>query len=152
MKITLISVGKTKADATTELLREYEKRLRGSVQLIELSASKNADPATRKTTEAQAIIAAIPLHSAVLVLDERGKNLTSAALANTLQAWQNQGFSQLCVIIGGADGLTDDVRARADLVLALGSLTWPHRLVRVLILEQLYRAFSILSGHPYHRE
>jgi 23S rRNA (pseudouridine1915-N3)-methyltransferase len=152
MKITIISIGKTKADAAGDLIAEYQKRLRGQLHFLELPASKDSNVATRKAREATSILAAIPKGAAVLVLDEGGKNPTSIQLADKIRAWQNRGFSELCAIIGGADGLDKTVLARADYVCAFGAMTWPHRLVRVMISEQLYRAFSILSGHPYHRE
>jgi len=85
------------------------------------------------------------------VLDGRGKMLDSAGLARQLGSWRDQGTAGITFVIGGADGLGDDVLARADLVLSLGAMTWPHQLVRVMLAEQLYRAQTILSGHPYHR-
>jgi 23S rRNA (pseudouridine1915-N3)-methyltransferase len=86
----------------------------------------------------------------VVVLDERGTTLTSTGLAERLGKWRDQGVRQVAFVVGGAYGLTDAVRQRADLVLSLSAMTFPHQLVRVLFAEQLYRAFSILRGTPYH--
>jgi 23S rRNA (pseudouridine1915-N3)-methyltransferase len=152
MKITIISIGKVKADGVADLIAEYRKRLRGTVQILELPASKAVAPNLRKTQEAKAVLAALPKDAVIMVLDERGKNPTSREFAAQIQVWQNQGRNHLCVLIGGADGLDKTVVQRADMVCALGAMTWPHRLVKIMLLEQLYRAFTILDGHPYHRD
>ena len=86
-----------------------------------------------------------------MALDERGRSLSSAAFADYLGRRRDEGVADLAFVIGGADGLAERVRSRADLVLSLGAPTWPHLLVRGLLAEQLYRAQSILAGHPYHR-
>jgi 23S rRNA (pseudouridine1915-N3)-methyltransferase len=115
--------------------------------LPESRARREAD---RRAEEGAAILDKAA--SAVLVaFDERGKALTSEAFAERLAAWRNQGRSAANFIIGGADGLDERVRAAADLVVSFGALTLPHQLVRVLVVEQLYRALTILAGHPYHR-
>ena len=88
----------------------------------------------------------------VIALDERGKNLTSADLARKLGQWRDEGRADVAFLIGGADGHGPGVKERADLVLSLGAMTWPHMLVRALLAEQLFRAQCILEGHPYHRE
>jgi 23S rRNA (pseudouridine1915-N3)-methyltransferase len=85
-------------------------------------------------------------------MDERGKSLPSLKFADKIRDLQNQGRSHIQFIIGGADGLGDDIRKRADLLLSFGAQTWPHMLARVMLLEQIYRCQQILSGHPYHRE
>jgi 23S rRNA (pseudouridine1915-N3)-methyltransferase len=102
--------------------------------------------------EAERLAGAISRDAVVIALDENGRNLTSRALANRIGAWQTQGRSEFAFLVGGPDGLDPALIQRADLVLALGRMTWPHRLVRVLLAEQLYRAGTILAGHPYHRE
>ncbi len=145
MNITILAIGKTKDDATTDLVAEYCKRLSWRVKISDLPQKNKADDGAR-------LIAAIPKQSFVIALDEHGDNLSSQKLAAKIQSWQNAGHSHLCFIIGGADGLSAEVLRRADFNLALGKMTWPHRMVKVMILEQLYRANTILSGHPYHRE
>jgi 23S rRNA (pseudouridine1915-N3)-methyltransferase len=84
-------------------------------------------------------------------LDGRGKTFSSEALAKQISAWQQRGDGSVVFLVGGADGLAESVRERADLLLSLGTMTWPHMLVRVMLIEQLYRAQQILAGHPYHR-
>jgi 23S rRNA (pseudouridine1915-N3)-methyltransferase len=98
------------------------------------------------------LLAAIPDKAKIIALDERGTSLTSVQLAKKIETWRDEGFADMAFLIGGADGHDPSIRDKADLILNLGTLTWPHMLVRVLIAEQLWRAHSILSGHPYHRE
>lgn len=98
------------------------------------------------------ILAALPAGARFVALDEHGANLTSRVLAERLAAWRDQGVATLAFAIGGAGGLGRAVIERADAVLSLGALTWPHLLVRGMLLEQLYRAQQILAGHPYHRD
>ena len=101
--------------------------------------------------EAAAISAVIPAKSALVALDERGDNIDSAAFARHLGRWRDEQIASTIFIIGGADGLSPDLRRMAKLKMAFGSATWPHQMVRVMLLEQIYRAATILSGHPYHR-
>lgn len=144
MKVTLIAVGKVRG-AYAELAAEYAKRLTGSLTVRELAAP------TQKA-EGTAILAALPPKAFVVLLDEHGKDLTSRELADKVAMWQDQGVAELAFVIGGADGLTDEVKARGDFTLGLGRKTWPHKMVRVMLIEQLYRAQQINSGHPYHRD
>jgi 23S rRNA (pseudouridine1915-N3)-methyltransferase len=101
--------------------------------------------------EASAISAAIPEKSVVIALDQRGDNIDSEAFARHLGRWRDDQVANSIFIIGGADGLSPELRRMAKLRLAFGSATWPHQMVRVMLLEQLYRAATILAGHPYHR-
>lgn len=101
-------------------------------------------------SEAARLSRALPEGAAVIALDERGELATSEALATRIGEWRDTG-RDLAFLIGGADGLDEAIRTRADWRLALGRLTWPHLLVRLLLAEQLYRASTILAGHPYHR-
>lgn len=105
----------------------------------------------RRAREGEALLAAIPGGARIVALDERGRSESSEALANRLGRWRDDGVRTAGFIIGGADGLDESVRKKADLVLSFGALTWPHMLVRAMLAEQLYRAQSILAGHPYHR-
>jgi len=139
--------------AEAELLASYQARLRWTFSLHELEVKKPArETASRMAQEADLIEASIPKGAAVIALDERGKDITSRDLAGRLNDFANRSYPAICFIIGGADGLDTRIRKRADLTLALGKLTWPHMLVRAMIVEQIYRAQSILAGHPYHRD
>lgn len=145
MKTTVIAVGKMKDRAQRALYDDYAARLTPAPTLHELSQDG-------KEPEAKAIAKLLDDDAYIVVLDERGKALTSMEFSGALQNAMNQGKSHLQVVIGGADGLTDEIRKRAHLLLAFGKLTWPHMLARIMLLEQIYRARQILAGHPYHRE
>jgi len=101
--------------------------------------------------EATAIQAHIPDRSVIVAMDERGQNLGSTVFARNLGRWRDEGSAHTIFMIGGADGLSPELRRKAKLAIAFGSTTWPHQMVRVMLLEQLYRAATILAGHPYHR-
>ena len=146
MKLLIAAIGKAKAGPELQLYHDYVKRLSWKVTLKELDVR----PAS-KEKEADKLLSACEGYARLIALDETGKQFSSPQFAQQLGAWQQAGHSSLAFVIGGADGLHESVRARAHLVWALGSLTWPHMLVRALLAEQLYRAQSILSGHPYHR-
>ncbi|HEX9768916.1 MAG TPA: 23S rRNA (pseudouridine(1915)-N(3))-methyltransferase RlmH [Kiloniellales bacterium] len=151
MRITLVAVGRARSDATTALYRDYTKRLRWPLGLHEIAERRSLPPETRKQREGERLIAAVPTGARVVALDERGKSLDSPAFAALLKRWQDEGVGDLAFVIGGAEGLSGALLARADLTLSFGPMTWPHLLVRVLLAEQLYRAQCILDGHPYHR-
>jgi 23S rRNA (pseudouridine1915-N3)-methyltransferase len=146
MKLLIAAIGKAKPSPELSLFQEYVKRMAWKVTLKELDVR----PAS-KEKEAEKLLAACEGYARLVALDETGRQFTSPQFARQLGEWQQAGHSSLAFVIGGADGLHESVRARAQLVWALGSLTWPHMLVRALLAEQLYRAQSILSGHPYHR-
>ena len=101
--------------------------------------------------EAAAISALLPDKHALVALDERGKSVDSAGFAQQLGRWRDEGLAQTVFVIGGADGLSPELQRKASLRIAFGSATWPHQMVRVMLLEQIYRAATILAGHPYHR-
>lgn len=151
MRYRLIAVGKARPGPERALFESYAKRLRPPIELVEVEEKRKLPAEALKAREAALIAAKLPGDAALIALDERGALLDSPGLADRLGAWRDAGQGQVAVVVGGADGLDADLRGRADLVLALGRLTWPHMLVRGLIAEQLYRAESILAGHPYHR-
>jgi 23S rRNA (pseudouridine1915-N3)-methyltransferase len=150
MKIHILAIGKARGPEA-EWAAEYQKRLGPSVVVQEFAAPKSLPPDATQKAEAQLLLKAIPAKATVILLDERGKDMSSRDFAAKLATWQEQA-SDIAFIIGGADGHTDDLRARANVMLGFGKLTWPHRLVRVMLLEQIYRARQILAGHPYHRD
>ena len=156
MKLHIIAVGQKMPDWISAGFDEYAKRMprETSINLIELKPEKRASGKTGeqiKTAERDRILAAIPRDSTVWALDERGEQLTTLVLATHLREWQGAGCD-ICFIIGGADGLHDDVKQRGDKLFSLSRLTLPHGMVRVLLAEQLYRAWSVTQNHPYHRE
>jgi len=160
MRVLVLAVGRMKKGAEADLADRYLKRaaqagraigLR-SIEIVEIRESRAPDAERRKLEEAIAIANVIPEGAAVVLLDERGDGLGSAAFANQLGRWRDAGQPVTAFVIGGADGLSDTLRDKARITLNFGQATWPHQLVRIMLLEQLYRAVTILSGHPYHRE
>lgn len=135
------------------LMSDYLKRLPWKHSVTEIDIKKQAaNPEERKLREAERLLATVPDGAALVALDETGKSLTSRAFAGRIDDWQSTGYSHIAFVIGGADGLHSTILQKADLKLAFGTLTWPHMLVRVLLAEQIYRAWSINAGHPYHRD
>ena len=121
------------------------------MELKEIEIKKDLAADVRKMREGEALLAAIPTGAKIVALDERGRSEASEAFAKRLGRWRDDGVRTIGFVIGGADGLDEAVRKKADFVLSFGAPTWPHMLVRAMLAEQLYRAQSILAGHPYHR-
>ena len=144
MKTHILAIGRLRG-AHAELCAEYAKRLTDPVIIKELTAPTAEG-------EGRALLAALPPKALVVVLDEHGKDLSSRELAAKLAGWKDQGMRDIAFVIGGADGLSEAVKAKAGFTLGLGRKTWPHKLARVMLLEQLYRVQQINSGHPYHRD
>lgn len=136
MKIKIVAAGKLKNSPLLDLCQEYLKRISWSVTLKEVDAHKAADP-----------------NSFTVLLDERGETLSSPDFAKKLGQWRTQApGNEITLLIGGPDGFSDDMRKQAKFLMSFGKQTWPHMLVRVMLLEQIYRAQQILAGHPYHRD
>ena len=119
--------------------------------IIEIRESRASDPARRMTEESIAIANVIPEDGAMVILDERGESMSSPSIAGRLQGWRAQNKATVAFIVGGHDGLAPSLREKAELAIAFGAATWPHRLARIMLLEQIYRAITLLAGHPYHR-
>jgi 23S rRNA (pseudouridine1915-N3)-methyltransferase len=122
-----------------------------AVEIIEIRESRAQETGKRMIEESIALANLLPAKAAVIMLDERGENLDSRSFAAKLGRWRDDGRPDAVFMIGGDDGLVPTLREKATMTLALGAATWPHQLVRGMLLEQIYRAMSILSGHPYHR-
>lgn len=159
MRIIVAAVGRLKRGPETELSERYRKRAAQTgrnlglrdVEIIEIRESRADEAGKRMLEESIALANIIPQNAAVVLLDGRGENLDSAGLATQLANWRGNDRPAVVFVIGGADGLAASLRDKAELRLAFGAATWPHQLVRVMLLEQLYRATTILTGHPYHR-
>ena len=159
MRIEVHAVGRLKAGPERELADRYFDRLAKAGPGIGLefagvhetpeSRARSADE--RRREEGERLSARLPAGAALLLLDERGKNITSEALAERIGALRDAGRKNLVLAIGGPDGHDPALANAAELVLSFGAMTWPHQIVRLLAAEQLYRAATILSGHPYHR-
>ncbi|HJT07916.1 MAG TPA: 23S rRNA (pseudouridine(1915)-N(3))-methyltransferase RlmH [Stellaceae bacterium] len=151
MRLHIVAVGKLKAGPHAALARHYAERLAWPLAVREVEEKRPLPAAELKEREGALLLAAAPAGAVLIALDEHGRSLTSPAFAQKLAQWRDGGITDLAFVIGGADGLADQVRQKARLVLSLGAMTWPHLLVRGMLLEQLYRAQQILAGHPYHR-
>lgn len=152
MHFTIISIGKWKSGPEKALYEHYAGRLPWKLTLRECELKKNAPPNLCKEKEAELLLAACEGHEAIYALDEKGKDITSTSLAHQLQNTRERGIRNTAFLIGGSDGLHDSVRSKATFLFSLGRVTWPHLLVRGLLAEQLYRSYTILNNHPYHRE
>ncbi len=161
MKLRVLAVGRLKAGPEQALIAEYAKRLQWPLSLEEVEERRPLAGPALKTREGELLAAALdqgrgrkaePGRRVLVALDEKGKSLTSRDFARQLAGWQDQGAAEAVFLLGGADGLAESLRKRADLLLSLGQMTWPHMLARAMLVEQIYRAQQILAGHPYHRD
>jgi 23S rRNA (pseudouridine1915-N3)-methyltransferase len=159
MRLVVAAIGKLKDGPERELAERYRKRAEQTgrrigfrdTEIVEIRESRAQEVGKRMIEESIALANVIPDKAVLMILDERGESLDSATLASRLGRWRDDGRPAGVFIIGGDDGLAPTLRDKATLRLAFGAATWPHQLVRIMLLEQIYRAVSILSGHPYHR-
>ena len=152
MNLHIIAIGRSRRGPEQALFDHYLRRMRWPLRLREIEEKRPLSGPALKSREAELLLSAVPEGAVVVALDARGKALSSPDLAERLGGWRENGRRDVAFVIGGADGLDEAVRQRADLTLSFGRLTWPHMLVRPMLAEQLYRAQQILAGHPYHRE
>lgn len=155
MKLSIVAAGRIRSGPERALVDDYAARTTASGRTVALGPLEEVEVELKKSDKAgatAALLEKVPPGAALAVLDERGKPLSSADIAATLAAWRDGGRRDAAFLVGGADGLDAEARRRADLVLAFGPQTWPHKLVRVMLAEQIYRAVSICAGSPYHRE
>jgi 23S rRNA (pseudouridine1915-N3)-methyltransferase len=159
MRIVVAAVGRLKQGPERELAERYRKRAAdagrsagvSACDIIEIKESRAGDAARRMLEESIAIANIIPEDGVIVILDERGESMRSSDFAGRLQGWRSQDKPAVAFIIGGDDGLAPGLREKSNMAIAFGAATWPHQLVRIMLLEQLYRAVTILAGHPYHR-
>ncbi|WP_182085975.1 23S rRNA (pseudouridine(1915)-N(3))-methyltransferase RlmH [Aureimonas sp. ME7] len=159
MRLWIVAVGRMKSGPEPELVARYLDRLRKSGTALglewggvtELTEARQTTTPERKRDEAARIADALPAGARFVVLDETGKTPDSPEFADLIARWRDSGIRDLAFVIGGPDGLDPSLRAKAEKAIAFGRLTLPHQIVRILLAEQLYRATTILSGHPYHR-
>jgi 23S rRNA (pseudouridine1915-N3)-methyltransferase len=160
MRLTIAAVGRLKQGPERQLTERYRERATKagralgirSLDIVEINESRSREAERRRLEESIAIATLIPEGAVLVLLDEQGSNLRSKAFAETLGCWRDDGRAEAVFVIGGPDGLAPSLSDKADLTLSFGAATWPHQLVRIMLLEQLYRAVTILAGHPYHRD
>ncbi len=152
MKIVIAAVGRLRDAPSRALFEDYAKRLSWPVAVREVELKRALSGSQAKAEEGRLLLDAIGDRSTLVALDEHGAEWSSADFAARVGAWRDQGIAELAFAIGGADGHADAVLDRAAATVAFGRMTWPHRLARVMLVEQIYRAQQIIAGHPYHRE
>jgi len=159
MRLVVAAVGRLKQGPERDLAQRYRERIANAgravgfreIELVEIAESRAREPDRRKTEEAIALAQLVPDRAVTILLDERGEDLGSAGFADALRRWRDDARPAAVFFIGGPDGVAHNLREDADLCLAFGAATWPHQLVRIMLMEQLYRAVTLLAGHPYHR-
>ncbi len=151
LRLTIASAGRFKSGPERALFEHFRDRVSWQIALREIEVAGTGAGAARLKREADGIEAAIPAGARRVALDARGKALSSDDFARILADWRDAGQREVAFLIGGADGLDPGLIASSDLVLSYGSVTWPHLMVRSMLMEQIYRAQQILAGHPYHR-
>ncbi len=155
MEYETIFLGKTKVNFLSEGINEYDKRLshyaKHSIRLIKEKKNSSLSIEARKQQEGKLLLDQISEGAYLVALDFRGKQLTSEQLADTISQWEIQNIRKVCFVIGGPDGLSDEVRNRADMMLSFSKMTFTHDMIRLFLLEQLYRAHTIKAGEKYHK-
>ncbi len=159
MRIQIAAIGRMKQGPERELVARYLERAIGTgkslsltgFEVAEFAESRATSASARKVEEARSLRGALPEASILVLLDEHGKSMGSDAFAQQIGRWRDSARQAVSFVIGGPDGLDPALAKDAALMLSFSPLTWPHQMVRIMLAEQLYRATTILSGHPYHR-
>ena len=160
MKLLLAAVGRMKSGPARDLCDDYAGRVRlqgrgigiRDLAIREFPESAHSDTDARRRDEGERVRAALAPHSCVIALDERGRTPSSREFAGWLSDWLDQGVSDVAFLIGGPDGHDGELKRGCDRLLSFGPMTWPHQMARAMLCEQLYRAVTILTKHPYHRD
>jgi 23S rRNA (pseudouridine1915-N3)-methyltransferase len=152
IRFRLLVVGRLRSGPLQELQAHFTGRIMPRPTIVEVGERRFLPAAALKAREGELILGALPAGIPLIALDEHGIQWSSRALAERIANWRDRGSAELAFAIGGPDGLAATVLDHADVILSLGSMTWPHFLVRGMLLEQLYRTQQILAGHPYHRD
>lgn len=160
MQIFIGAIGRLKKSDELNLCNKFETRIKnagaqlGFTQLnhLDFDEAKSPQVQTRKTEEAKKLLNAVPKGALIVALDENGKHFTSPEFSTKIANYRDDGYPAIAFLLGGPDGHGQDVLNQADLKLSLSKMTWPHQIARALLFEQIYRAITIMSGHPYHRE
>src|SRR5262245_60054121 len=159
MRILIVAVGRMKHGPERELAERYLKRAVAAgrsvglsdFDVVEIKQSRAGNPERRNLEESIAIATVIPDGAVIVLMDTRGESMSSASFAGRLRGWSEQDRKAVAFVIGGDDGLAPSLWEKSSLASSFGSATWPHQLARIMLLEQLYRAVTIMAGHPYHR-
>ncbi|MGL1919749.1 MAG: 23S rRNA (pseudouridine(1915)-N(3))-methyltransferase RlmH [Hyphomicrobiales bacterium] len=160
MQLFVAGIGRLKKSDELNLCNKFETRIKNAgqqlgftqFQHIDFDEDKSSSVQVRKSNEAKKLLAAVPKGALIVALDEFGKHFTSKDFSLKIADYRDDGYPTIAFLLGGPDGHGQDVLNQADLKLSLSKMTWPHQIARALLLEQIYRAITIMSGHPYHRE
>jgi len=153
MKIQILAIGKMKKNCPEkQIIDDYIKKTLWPVEIHEAEEHRPLSPEQIKEAEGKLLEKMIPKGAKVIVLDEKGKQLNSHEFAEQIQSWKNQSVGDVAFLIGGAFGHSPQIKQRADLLLSFGRMTLPHMLMRTVLTEQIYRAFTLSEGHPYHKD
>lgn len=159
MQIFIGAIGRLKKSDELNLCNKFETRIQNAgaqlgftkFQHLDFDEDKNSSVQIRKTEEAKKLLNAVPKGALIIALDEHGKHFTSPEFSQKIANYRDDGYPAIAFLLGGPDGHGQDVLNQADLKLSLSKMTWPHQLARALLFEQIYRAITIMNGHPYHR-
>ncbi len=151
MRILITAVGRLKPGPVHDLIQEYIKRITSPITIKEVDIKDTLPTIVRQNQESQELLKVIPEAAILIALDEHGKNISSADLASLIEDYQQRGTQTLAFVIGGADGHHPSLLSKAHHTISFGAATWPHMLVRAMLVEQLYRAQQIQKKHPYHK-
>ncbi|MEE2998872.1 MAG: 23S rRNA (pseudouridine(1915)-N(3))-methyltransferase RlmH [Pseudomonadota bacterium] len=151
MNIAILAVGRMKKGPEKNLWDFYARRLRWSLILKEVEVKNSFGAEQIKRKEADLLLSKVPKGAFLITMDQKGLALSSVDFANNILDWQDSGINDLAIAIGGSEGLDNVILDKANLSISMGSMTWPHMLARVMLLEQVYRVQCILNGHPYHK-
>ncbi|ALE04143.1 23S rRNA (pseudouridine(1915)-N(3))-methyltransferase RlmH [Bartonella ancashensis] len=159
MQISIFAIGRMKEGIEQKLVHRYLDRFSKSAKTMglhfgkmqEITESRSQTSHQRMEEEGKKLLEVLPERCRLIVCDERGKSISSVSFAERIALYRGEGVRDLIIALGGPDGHSEKVRDRADFLLSFGFMTWPHQIARILLTEQLYRAVTILSNHPYHR-
>lgn len=151
LKICINAIGKISEREILSLMQDYTKRIKWDFKVNEFNNSQNSSSDVAKAQEAQLLWSKCESSDFVIAMDERGQELTSVEFSKLLSDLENKGVNRVTFLIGGADGHSDETRKKANKILSLSKMTMPHKIARLILVEQIYRAFSIAQNHPYHR-
>ena len=151
MNINIIAVGRIRSGPEKTLIENYSRRIKWPIEFREVEEKKKLKGLELKKRQGDLLLNQCPPESKIIVLDQCGKNLPSTELANVFKNWQGNRVKEVCMLIGGADGVDENISKNVDLTISLSNMTFPHMLARIILVEQIYRSETIINNHPYHK-
>ena len=151
MNIIIIAVGRIRSGPEKTLIENYSRRIKWPIEFREVEEKKKLKGLELKKRQGDLLLNQCPPESKIIVLDQCGKNLPSTKLASIFKNWQSNRVKEVCILIGGADGVDENISENVDLTISLSKMTFPHMLARIVLVEQIYRSETIINNHPYHK-